>query len=205
MNESDFLTSNLNESIYYSNNKSSEVEIRKQIMNFLSELYKRRRNDMLEDGLQAAILIMPDAFAAKVNEQDGDTPHLLNIVNMERYMKGEKNFYNEKTPISTIYDKYSEISSIGIQVRILDANEEIEFPIIAYNSIQSEFQLKVLEELTNLLKVVQTNKYYSNIRVGMNTPNTDIDVENFNDEIYKRLKSALYIEKILIKKEEVER
>lgn len=205
MNENDFLTSNLNENVYYSNNKSSEVEIRKQIMSFLSELYKRRKNDMLEDGLQAAILIMPDAFAAKVNEEDGDTPHLLNIVNMERYMKGEKNFYNEKTPISEIYDKYSDISSIGVQVRILDANEEIEFPIMAYNSIQSEFQLKVLEELTNSLKVVQTNKYYSNIRVGMNTPNTDIDVENFNDEIYKRLKSALDMEKILIKKEEVER
>lgn len=75
------------EQFYYGDKSNSEEEIKKQIGLFFEELYKRRKDDTIEDGLQASAIIMPDAFAAKVNENDGIDSHKVTEINLLRYLK----------------------------------------------------------------------------------------------------------------------
>ena len=84
MNVEDLKTDKQLEKIYYSNIQNSNEQIKEQISSFIEELYKRRRDDPKEEGLQAGMLIMPSAFASKITENDGKDPHGITNINLLR-------------------------------------------------------------------------------------------------------------------------
>ena len=67
----------------YSSNSIGEYEIR----SFFDELVYRKREDPVEGGLQASMIVLSNRFAAKVNEKDGTGLHLCEFVNLVKFLK----------------------------------------------------------------------------------------------------------------------
>ena len=81
-------TDRLEEKIYHATNKDSEEKINEQLKLFFKELTTRKRNDAIEGGLQASLIIFPEIFAAKVNEEDGMGSHAQSNINLVEFING---------------------------------------------------------------------------------------------------------------------
>lgn len=192
----ELFTSKQEEEIYYANNQSEPGKIEKIINEFLTELYDRRKDNPKEEGLQAVMVIMSEAFAAKVTEEDGSYPHDLTSINLLRHIKGENKFYIRDAAglFENLKDEREEISKEGVKIAIVDCFENIRFIIDSeHNKHLSDFKIQTLEILIDLLK---NSKNFSNVEVGLYTPKSKIDVDKLDDEMYKKLKNALEKEKI---------
>lgn len=195
MNVEDFLTDYQSEKIYYSINQNSDEQINEQIKSFLEELYERRRDDYEDEELQAGMLIMPNAFAAKVTENDGKDPHEITNINLLRYIKGKKDFYIRKAGhySSIISDERSEIYKNAIEVAIHDSEESLKLEIQSKSNIQTRFQLTVLKKLIDNLWHIKLNNLFQYVEIGFYSPISAVEVEDLQD-IYRELNEALEIE-----------
>lgn len=195
MNVEDFLTDEQSEKIYYSINQNSDEQINEQIKSFLEELYERRRDDYEDEELQAGMLIMPNAFAAKVTENDGKDPHEITNINLLRYIKGKKDFYIRKAGhySSIISNERSEIYKNAIGIYIHDSEEKLKMEIQSNSNIQTRFQLKALKNLIENLWQIKLNNLYQYVETGFYSPISDVEVEDLQD-IYSELTDALEIE-----------
>jgi len=77
----------LKEKIYTATKEDGKETNFEQVSSFLEEVAMRKRFDAVEGGLQAAV-ILPNQFAAKINEEDGYDPHMNSKVNLIKYMNG---------------------------------------------------------------------------------------------------------------------
>ncbi len=132
MELNELLTDKLTEKVYYSRIQDGNEYMQEQIKAFLMELYKRRRDDPIEGGLQANMLIMPNAYAAKITENDGTDPHIITIINLLRYIKGKNTFYKREVSETLKMikeEKYdSLIKALENEYRNLDSNNELNEP-----------------------------------------------------------------------------
>ena len=69
----------LTETIYSMNVLNDEDDINYEINTFFGKLMRRRRNDDVEEGLQAGGVIYPDRAGFKISERDGRASHARNI------------------------------------------------------------------------------------------------------------------------------
>lgn len=197
MNVEDLKTDKQLEKIYYCNDHNSNEQIQEQMRSFINELCQRRRDDPKEEGLQAGMLIMPSAFAAKITENDGKYPHGITNINLLRFIKKEKGFYvgEASSRFGIITNELSELIRNGIEIRIIDGEQNLMMAINSKQNIQTIFQLTVLKRLIDELWSIKQNELYKSIEVGFYSPISEIDVDDLNEEVYSRLIEAIETEK----------
>lgn len=177
------------ETIYGFSQIESEEETNKKISNFFSELVERRRDDPLEGGLQAGVVIFPDKCAMKICENDGLASHTNAFINLVKYLNGDHKY------ISTIGSGYfglylkehSQLLENGIEVRILDGKQELMLAITSNSEIKSQYQFEVLSRLLLFCKTLKDNKTYDSVRIGLYTPVDEVDFNDLSDEHYENM------------------
>lgn len=190
-------TNILRERVYYCNSQENDENIHNQIDWFLKELMSRRRNDPHEGGLQAEMIVMPEAFAAKVNENNGYGPHIIAGINLYKCIKHETRFFTEHAlgNYGLFSKEVNEILKNGLEIRILDGKNTIMVAICANNNIKSEYQIKVLEILIDKLNDLQRNRAYTHVKAGVNTPISYLEMDDVKRYAYDNLKIAIKNEK----------
>lgn len=193
---SELYTSNLVERVYYGERQHDETKIKEQIKEFILELYERRREEPIEGGLQASMIIMPEAFAAKVNENDGLDYHKITEINLLRHIKKEDKFYKNEAAgeFGLLFNESKEIIQDGVELRILDGKNEIMIAIVANNNIKSDFQLSTLKTIIDNIRNLQRSRAYTHVKVGLHTPITKVEFGDIKEEKYNDLLKALEIE-----------
>ena len=176
-----YYTSNLSEKIYHANDSSNSNLIKDELDNFFSELISRKRYDSKEGGVQACMVLFPDKFAAKIAENDGLSGHGVTNINLVEYLNNKKKYlidsgysyyHLSKEEKRELYD--------AMQLRIIDNPNELKIAITSSIDIKSVFQLKVMKYIILLCKDLMDNKVYKNVRIGLSTPNTKIEFENWS-------------------------
>lgn len=193
MNIEDLKTDKQLEKIYYSNDQDSYEHLQEQMRSFLNELDERRKDDSEEEGLQAEMIIMPNAFASKITENEGKDPHEITIINLFRYIKEEKDYYLREAGqwFNLLKNERKEIYKNGIVNRVIDSEDKLMMAIESASNIQTKFQLTVLKALTEELWRIKQNGLYESVEVGFYSPLSKVDVEELNDELYSKLNEAL--------------
>lgn len=170
----------------YSSNSIGEYEIR----SFFDELVYRKREDPVEGGLQASMLILANKFAAKVNEEDGYGLHICEYVNLVKYLYNDhKYFSQEAMKFPMLYSKESSIiSEEGVEVRILDGDKSLIIYISSFKMI-NDYQKEVLKKLLLVCREKLDN--YQNIEIGINTPNVLLESTNLDIDNYESINSII--------------
>ena len=183
----------LTEKIYKGTNKNEFKDNAHQMKLFFEMLYKRRREDPFEGGFQACALIMPDAFAAKANENDGLGIHGVEYINLLRYLQGNSEYFTSHG-YGYFYLHKKETEEIilnGIEVRILDGQDKLMLAITSDRSIKSVFQLKVLKMIIDLCKQLKDKGLYQEVEVGINTPDIKIDFDEWTEDKFALMHNSL--------------
>ena len=195
-------TNNLEEKIYYSTDTSNQLDTQNQLLSYFKELIKRKRDDIEEEGLQGSIIILPHKFAAKISEENGKGTHQNNNVNLVRYLN------NEDTYISKIGMQYpaiykEEIKQIikeGIEIRIIATEETLKLAIISSDNIKTIYQAKALKNIISICQKLMKEKAIPNIEIGLSTPTTKIDFDDWNNERAEMFNNAIEQEEEKINK-----
>lgn len=193
MNKNQLYTNKLIEKVYYSNSKEKDEKAKEQIQKFLTELHERRREDPYEGGLQAEMVVMPEAFAAKVNENNGYDYHKITGVNLLRYIKKEDKYYSKEAikHYGLLYNEANDILNNGVEIRILDGKNAIIVAIVSNKGIKSQYQIDTLKILIDNLKESQSKRLYTHVKVGLCTMNGTVECEDIKEQTYNKLINAL--------------
>lgn len=105
----------------------------------MNELISRRRDDRLEEGQQAAGVILPDKAAYKINEGDGKATHAHTLETLSQYLNGETMFSGEDT-----------IGLVGL--RKTDPNAFLNIP-------KNGFRVRIIASIDHLIFIFETNKF----------------------------------------------
>ncbi|MBR0351027.1 MAG: hypothetical protein IJH76_04340 [Clostridia bacterium] len=193
MNKNQLYTNKLIEKVYYSNSKEKDEKAKEQIQKFLTELHERRREDPYEGGLQAEMVVMPEAFAAKVNENNGYDYHKITGVNLLRYIKKEDKYYSKEAikHYGLLYNEANDILNNGVEIRILDGKNAIIVAIVSNKGIKSQYQIDTLKILIDNLKESQSKRLYTHVKVGLCTMNGTVECEDIKEQTYNKLINSL--------------
>ncbi len=135
----DRYTDTLKEKIYTATKEDGRKKF-EQVSSFLEEVAKRKRFDHVEGGLQAAVVILPDKFAAKVNEEDGYGPHLDSKINLVKVLNDESTFISRNgSGFPALYKpEFDQIILESVEISVLGGEEEFKTTIgIEENIISS--------------------------------------------------------------------
>ena len=170
----------------HSSSDIDEYEIR----SFFDELVLRKREDPIEGGLQASMIVLSNRFAAKVNEEDGYGSHLCEYVNLIKYLYNDhKYFSQEAMKFPMLYFKESSIiSEEGVEICFLDGENSLIISISSFKMI-NDYQKDVLKKL--LLVCSENLDYYQNIEIGINTPNVLLESTNLDMDNYESINSII--------------
>ena len=193
MEEDKRFTSVQEEAIYAFKEMESEEEINRKMYAFFSQLVERRRDDPIEGGLQAGIVIFPDKCAMKICENNGSGSHLNAFINLVKYLNNDNRY------ISLAGTGYFAISAAerkqltenGVEVRILDGQNELMLAITSEALEKSQYQFEMLNKLLSLCKELKDSKIYDSIKIGLHTPVDEIDFDDLYDEHYENIMRAI--------------
>ena len=185
--EENYYTNQLEEEIYHGEKSSKKEENKKAIEEFLSELVKRKRNDPLEGGLQAMMVILPASFAAKVNEEDGLSSHAREGVNLIKHMSGERKYLTNEAMGKIVLSQKETMQLLmeGIEVRILDGKDHLMVAIYSMNGKYTAFQIETIENLIDSLKKLKDN--YKELEVGLHTQSINIEFNDLDENHYETI------------------
>lgn len=192
----------LTENIYSMNDGYDEEDLDYEISKFFSKLMKRRRNDDVEEGLQAGGVIFPDRAGFKISERDGRASHAQCQENVRQYLNGESEFSSEEA-VGFINQRRNDpnawmnITKKGFTVRVVANEEMLIFVFNTYSYDVSHFQLEVIHKLLNLIRETYKNNEikfpYINFVTGRDkfvfNENKDIDeqLDKLDNLIDRRL------------------
>ena len=192
----------LTENIYSMNDGYDEEDLDYEISKFFSKLMKRRRNDDVEEGLQAGGVIFPDRAGFKISERDGRASHAQCQENISQYLNGESEFSSEEA-VGFINQRKNDpnawmnITKKGFTVRVVANEEMLIFVFNTYSYDVSHFQLEVIHKLLNLIRETYKNNEikfpYINFVTGRDkfvfNENKDIDeqLDKLDNLIDRRL------------------
>lgn len=194
MNEEEQLyTDTLEETIYSATSSDSEEKIQSELESFFEELIKRKRNDPIEGGLQASIVIFPNKFLAKVNEEDGMGSHSQSCINLVKYLNNDHKYLTKfGMRHFNLYPKErNQLNILGTEIRILDGEEELMLAIVSEKSKENIFELKIIMEIIKLCSILMNKNYYKNVDIGIHTPNIKIDFGEWTQEKRENIFSTL--------------
>ncbi len=180
-----YYTDTLEETIYYGKSNYTEEENKEQLNLFMKELIDRRRKDPIEGGLQASMVILPNSFAAKVNENDGMSTHSITHTNLIKFLNGEKKYLTDATKglLSFSQKEMYQLLQEGVEVRILDGEEHILFALYSGNNKQTEFQFQVIRDLLDCCRNLKESGNYYFVEIGLSTPDIFTEIKDFNEEV----------------------
>ncbi len=142
----------LTEEVYTMDDSQDKEDIKNEISSFFDELMERRRDDDIEEGLQAGGVIYSDKAGFKISEQDGYGPHAQAQENVSQYLNGETEYSNvedlgmfmkrRKDP-----NAWLNIPKNGFTVRIVANNNMLIFIFDTQKYKLTDFQLEVVTGL----------------------------------------------------------
>ncbi len=147
----------LSEKVYKINDGYDEEDIDYELSSFFNELMKRRRNDDIEEGLQAGGVIYPDRAGFKICERDGRASHAHAQENASQYINGESSFSGEEM-VGMINSRKNDpnawmnLPKNGFTVRIVATQELLIFIFNTYSYNINSFQLNTIYKLFNYIK-----------------------------------------------------
>ena len=153
----------LDEEVITVNILDDEEDLDYEIKDFFNKLMKRRRNDSVEEGLQAGGVIYPDRAGFKICERDGNASHAQAQEHVSQYLNGVDEYTSEEA-IGFINQRKNDpnswinISKNGFSVRIVASKEMLIFVFNTYRYDINEFQLNVISKIVNLIKESYYNK-----------------------------------------------
>ena len=176
----------LSEKVYSSGDIDSDYELRM----FFDELVFRKREDPVEGGLQASMVILSDRFASKVNEGDGTYLHLCEFVNLVKYLKNDHKYFSQKAMKFPMlyYKEFEIVREEGIEIRILDGDDTLMITVLSYNEI-NDYQKDILKKILFICYSNLDN--YQNIEIGISTPNVIVDFTNINKDNFEYIISVV--------------
>ena len=177
----------LSEKVYCSSDiNESDYELRM----FFDELVFRKREDPVDGGLQAAMIVLSDRFAAKVNEEDGTSLHLSEFVNLVKYLNNDNKYFSQKAmKFPMLYSEQTDIiSREGIEIRILDGEDTLMIAICSFSEI-NDYQKDILKRILFICNSNLDN--YQNIEIGISTPNVIVDFTNLDRGNYEYINSII--------------
>ena len=195
----------LTEDVISMNKFDDEEDLDYEINKFFNILMSRRRNDSVEEGLQAGGVIYPDRAGFKICERDGMASHAQCQEHVSQYLNGETEFTSEEA-VGFINQRKNDpnawinISKNGFTSRIVASKEMLIFVFNTYRYDVNEFQLKVISKLFNLIKESYHNKEikypYINFVTGKDrfifreNDNIDEQFDKLEELLNKRLVEA---------------
>ena len=127
----------------------------------------------------------------KLMKMTGKGSHVIEDINLLRYIDKEKNFYIYGANIifPRISDEYDEAAEKGILIRICNGKNILMIGIqhLSKKEKISDFQILVLEGIFSILKELLQNMYYTQIQVAFNSSSYSFDYEDIDDGILKKL------------------
>ena len=192
----ELFTSKLEEKIYHGDRFDDSKDISRQLNLFFSNLIKRKRNTPIEGGLQASLIILEDAFAAKVNEDDGMATHARSQVNLVKYLNHDKNYItNQGVRKAIVYkDEVLQLSREGIEIRILDGEDHLMLAIYGATDIHTKFQMETLQKVLFYCRQIKEKNFYKMVEIGLHTPSIIIDFGDFEEGLYQKMLNALSLD-----------
>lgn len=188
----------LEEKIYSSKgNKSELCDIELRL--FFNELIERKREDPIEGGLQAGMIILSDEFAAKINENDGSGLHSCTNINLVKYLNNDYRYYSDKAMRfpALYWDQTKVLSEEGVEIRILNGSEELMIEMSAVNNINN-YQKEIIKKIISICKDIMDN--YQKVMIGIHIPNMVIECRDLNDESYEDIMDILKKSNVKIKR-----
>ena len=143
----------LTEDVYSMNDGQDKEDIKYEISSFFNELMRRRRDDDIEEGLQAGGVIYPDKAGFKISEANGNGPHAQAQENISQYLNGETEYSNVED-LGMLMKRRNDpnawmnIPNNGFTVRIVANKEMLIFIFDTRKYKMTDFQVDVV---TNLL------------------------------------------------------
>ncbi len=154
----------LTEHVYQMTKFSDEDDIDYEITSFFRALMSRRRNDDIEEGLQAGGVIYPEKAGFKICERDGVAGHAHAQENVSQHINGIGSYTGEENvgmmggERKTDPNAWFNISKNGFAVRIVATKDMLIFIFNTYSYRLSQFQLEIIYKIVNLIR----NAYNSN-------------------------------------------
>ena len=197
MTSNNFFLNKLKEKIYYGNIKSSEQEILIKLYDFFFSLYKRKRYVPFEGGLQASLVCLDDSFAAKICEDDGKEPHMINEYNLYNYLNNNNRYisYKDIRKPNLFINDLSCILNSGFSIRILSGDETLVLAIVSNINIDDQFQIDILKKIISICQILLNNNFFQDIQIGVHTNNIKIELDESNNNFKEIFDSLLNIEK----------
>lgn len=192
MNDDQF-TNSQEETIYVCNQTENEEEIDSKIIDFFSELVNRRRDDPLEGGLQACMVIFPEKSAMKVCEMDGTAVHDNAFINLVKHMNGDFRYFSVACTSNFLISKMErrQLIESGISIRILDGKNELMLAITSKVESLSKHQIEMLNKTLFYCKMLKDNQTYDRVKIGLHIPGFEIDFEDLTDEHYNNILNGI--------------
>ena len=153
----------LTEDVISMNIYDDEEDLDYEIKKFFNNIMSRRRNDFVEEGLQAGGVIYPDRAGFKICERDGNASHAQAQEHVSQYLNGETEFSSEEA-VGYISQRKNDpnawinISKNGFTSRIVASKDMLIFVFNTYKYDITEFQLEVIIKLFKLIKDSYYNK-----------------------------------------------
>ncbi len=161
----------LTETVYPIDISDSNDTIDSAINIFLKEVLSRKRNSLLEDGLQACGIIEHERAGFKVNEKDGETYHVQNYEIIAQYLNGDTLFTEEETIINTLIRKddpysYMRIEMNEIPIRIVASKDKLLIHFATFNNNLSLFQLNIMDRIIKYTKLLYEQGIISDVLIN---------------------------------------
>ena len=173
----DKFTNVLDEKIYYASDTDDKETTYEQVENFFREVHDHRRDDPIEGGFQASMVIYPHMFAAKSNANDGYGGHQCCKVNLTKFINGDTTYLTErgaKNPQLYMGD-LSQLIKNGVEVSLLSGEEHLMVAILASRDINSIYQLEVIKNVLDVCSELKNNGSFKTIEIGFRTPCIKVD------------------------------
>ena len=193
----------LTEKVYSVNIMKDDEDIDYELTSFFNELMRRRRNDDIEEGLQAGGVIYSDRAGFKICERDGLASHAQAQENCSQFINGEEEFSSEEAVGMIGLRKkdpnaWANITKNGFSVRIVATENGLIFIFNSYNYSTSYFQLNTIYKLFNLIRDAYKDKKVDYVYINYVT-SADRFVFDENKDIDEQLNK---LETILLKRME---
>lgn len=192
MENEKYYTKELTEKIYVGTENNTDENNYKELLKFFKELVERKRNDPIEGGLQAAIIILSDSYGAKINENDGSGAHFASNVNIVKHLK-KHGIYLSESAMSR-FNLHNEERKIlyndAVEIRVLDGKDKLMIAITSKQDING-FKQNILNKILQICYKLHEEKCYRSIEIGITAPDIQVEFTNLNDDSYEYIISQL--------------
>lgn len=190
---------NFKEKAYYFRDSSEDEVKEEQLKLFFEELVHRKKT-IGRSGLQAAFVLFPTVFGAKVCERDGDAPYDHSVINLVKFLNDQKDFLSidESFVYELRKDAMEEADSKAVRGRIV--SKENSFLLVITGGRYSplnKFQREVLKEALTFCEESRNKGVFSEVKVGVTLYGEGVEIEcdTLTDNQLEKLKVALGIGK----------